>query len=303
MNYREVAEQLKTVCAINITPFTPGTKKIDWEGLEENVEFLLKNGIKVIVPCGNTGEFYSLTLEEAKQVTRRVAEIVNRRALVVAGIGYSVDTATELGRDAAQAGADAVMIHSPIHPYITDRGAVSYFRAIIESLDIPSIVYFKEAHLSDQVLAQLAPLDKFIGVKYAVNDLPRFASVVRSIPSEHGLAWICGTAEKWAPHFYYAGAQGFTSGLVNIAPQKSLGLLQALRNGDHQTVWNIWQEVLPFENLRAKYNSGNNVVVVKEAMNQIGFRAGVTREPVDPLNEADRSEVTAILKSWGFSLS
>ncbi|GAB7387012.1 dihydrodipicolinate synthase family protein [Bacillaceae bacterium] len=299
MSYAEWGKKLETVCAINVTPFDPDTKEIDWKGVEENIEFLIQHGTKVIVPCGNTSEFYALTLEEAKEEIRRVVEIVNGRATVVAGIGYSVAAAIELGRYAAQVGADAVMIHQPIHPYVTNEGAVSYFKTIIEALEIPSVVYFKDPHLSDNVLKEIAPLEKFVAVKYAINDLPRFAKIVREIPPEHNVTWVCGTAEKWAPFYYHAGARGFTSGLVNVCPQKSFAMLQALRERDEETVWRIWEEVLPFEDLRAKYNNGNNVVVVKEAMNQIGLNAGVTREPVAPLDERDREELRNILQSWG----
>jgi 4-hydroxy-tetrahydrodipicolinate synthase len=299
MDYAAFSKRLETISAINITPFDEETRRIDWEGLEANIEFLLANGTEVIVPCGNTGEFYALTLEEAKEVTKRVVEIVNHRAIVMAGIGYSVETAVELGKHAQQVGADCVMIHQPIHPYITTPGAVSYYRNVIESLDIPSILYLKDAHVSDDILFSLAPLDKCVGVKYAINDLPRFTETVRKISADYNIAWICGTAEKWAPYFYNAGARGFTSGLINVNPGISQGMLQALRDQDWPTVWKLWEAVLPFENLRAKYNAGNNVVAVKEAMEQLGLRAGVTREPVDPLNEADKKEVTNLLSAWG----
>jgi 4-hydroxy-tetrahydrodipicolinate synthase len=73
----------------------------------------------------------------------------------------------------------------------------------------------------------------------------------------------------------------------------------ALQQGDRETAWKAWEDTLPFENLLAKYNNGNNVIVVKEAMNQIGLTAGVTREPVDPLDEQDKVEVVSILQSWG----
>ncbi|CAN7371766.1 dihydrodipicolinate synthase family protein [Paenibacillus sp. LjRoot56] len=299
MDYAAFSKRLETISAINITPFDEETRRIDWEGLEANIEFLLANGTEVIVPCGNTGEFYALTLEEAKEVTKRVVEIVNHRAIVMAGIGYSVETAVELGKHAQQVGADCVMIHQPIHPYITTPGAVSYYRNVIESLDIPSILYLKDAHVSDDILFSLAPLDKCVGVKYAINDLPRFTETVRKISADYNIAWICGTAEKWAPYFYNAGAKGFTSGLINVNPSISQGMLQALRDQDWPTVWRLWEDVLPFENLRAKYNAGNNVVAVKEAMEQLGLRAGVTREPVEPLNEADKKEVTNLLNAWG----
>ncbi|CAN7717191.1 dihydrodipicolinate synthase family protein [Paenibacillus sp. LjRoot153] len=303
MDYAAFSKRLETISAINITPFDEETRRIDWEGLEANIEFLLANGTEVIVPCGNTGEFYALTLEEAKEVTKRVVEIVNYRAIVMAGIGYSVETAVELGKHAQLVGADCVMIHQPIHPYITTPGAVSYYRNVIEGLDIPSILYLKDAHVSDDILFSLAPLEKCVGVKYAINDLPRFTQTVRAISAEHNIAWICGTAEKWAPYFYNAGAKGFTSGLINVNPGISKGMLQALRDQDWPTVWKLWEDVLPFENLRAKYNAGNNVVAVKEAMEQLGLRAGVTREPVDPLNELDKKEVTNLLRAWGLLTS
>lgn len=299
MNYREFRKKFETICAISITPFYQDTKEIDWAGVEENINFLIDNGVEVIVPCGNTSEFYALTLDEAKEEMRRVVEIVNGRALVLAGIGYAVPTAIELGRYAQEVGADAVMIHQPIHPYITSRGAVSYFTSIIEALDIPSVIYWKDANLSDDVLKELAPLEKFVAVKYAINDLPRFTKIVREVPKEHHVTWVCGTAEKWAPYYFHVGAKGFTSGLINLYPQKSFEMLHALQNGDQDTVWKVWAETLPFENLRAKYNNGNNVVVVKEAMNQLGLTAGLTREPVDPLDEKDQAEVTSILRGWG----
>ncbi|MFD1334496.1 dihydrodipicolinate synthase family protein [Oceanobacillus iheyensis] len=298
MDYEEFSKRFSTISGINIVPFLEGTREIDWIGLDDNVEFLLQNGIEVIVPNGNTGEFYALTIEEAKQVATRVTELVNGRATVVAGIGYSVDTAIELGKSAIDSGADCVMIHQPIHPYITDAGAVEYYRNIIEALDAPSIIYFKDAHLSDDVIKELAPLDKLVGIKYAINDIQRVTQVIRAVPKSSNVAFICGTAEKWAPFFYHAGAVGFTSGLVNVFPQKSFALLEALEEGNQEKIWDVWEEVVPFEDLRAKHNNGNNVVIIKEAMEQLGLRAGVTREPVNPLSPNDRLELEELLKSW-----
>ncbi|MDC3416078.1 dihydrodipicolinate synthase family protein [Aquibacillus salsiterrae] len=302
MSYVDFSKKLETISGITVTPFKQGTKEIDWQGVRDNAEYLVNKGIKVIVPCGNTSEFYSLTVQEAKEEIKTVVEQVDGRATVIAGIGYAVDTAIELGNYAKDVGADGVMIHMPIHPYITNEGAVDYFKKIIESVDLPSIIYFKNASLSDNVLHQLAPLEKLVGVKYAVNDLPRFAHTVQIANPNHHVTWICGTAEKWAPFFYQAGAKGFTSGLVNVYPEKALALLEALSKNEREAIWALWEEILPFENLRAKYNSGNNVVVVKEAMEQIGLNAGVTREPVATLNKEDKEAVEALIKKWGLKL-
>lgn len=295
-------KRLETISAISLTPMDPVTHAIDWDSVERNVEWLLSNGLKVIVPCGNTSEFYSLTLDEAKEEVTRVAKKAAGRAIIMPGIGYTVETAIELGKHAQEMGAECVMIHEPIQPFVTDRGALKYFSSIAEALDIPSIIYWKDPHVSDDVLAELCEMDQIVGVKYAINDLPRFAEIVRRVPKERHVTWICGTAEKWAPFFFCAGATGFTSGLVNVMADKSFQLLEALRKQDHETVWNIWNLLLPFENLRAKYNNGNNVTVIKEAVNllsdRLGYRAGVVRPPAAPVDEQDAAEVKRILKTW-----
>jgi 4-hydroxy-tetrahydrodipicolinate synthase len=97
--------------------------------------------------------------------------------------------------------------------------------------------------------------------------------------------------------FRSAGAEGFTSGLVNVTPEKSLAMFAALRQGDRHSVMAVWKEVAPLETLRASYHSGNNVAVIKEAMNLLGLPGGYVREPVGELNEADRQELVRILET------
>ncbi|MFS0788876.1 dihydrodipicolinate synthase family protein [Shouchella sp. 1P09AA] len=300
MDYQAFSKKLQTISAIPITTFHEDLS-INWSGVKENIDYLIDNDLEVVVPCGNTSEFYALSIEEAKEEIQRVVKYVDGRALVVAGVGYAVPTAVELGNFAKEAGADAIMIHMPVHPYITSRGTVQYFQSIIEQVDLPSLVYFKDPNISDDVIKELAPIEKFVGVKYAINDLPRFTKLVREVPKSHNIAWICGTAEKWAPYFWQAGAVGFTSGLVNILPSKAFELLEALKSKNYEVAWDVWEYVLPFEDLRAKYHNGNNVVVIKEAMEAVGLTAGTTREPVAPLNKQDRQEVLTLLETWGLT--
>ena len=104
-----------------------------------------------------------------------------------------------------------------------------------------------------------------VGVKYAVGDVVRFATLVDTFRAGD-LAWICGLAEPWAPFFWVAGATGFTSGLANVEPGLSLEMLRWLRDGDYDGAMGVWRSVKPFEELRARRNSANNVPVVKEAL-------------------------------------
>jgi 4-hydroxy-tetrahydrodipicolinate synthase len=296
MNYADLAGRLRTVHAINVTPFREDGG-VDFDSLEDNVEFLVSNGLEVIVPCGNTGEFYSLSVEEAEAVTRFVVEKVDGRATVLAGVGHDTRTARQMASFAQEAGADAVMIHQPAHPYLTSEGLVRYYTEISRGLEIGVALYVRHETIDRAVLERVTAPENVVAIKYAINDLPTFGYLVQSIDSP--VVWICGTAEMWAPFFFVVGAEGFTSGLVNVAPELSLGMLQGLREGNRESVQAIWRKVAPLERLRARTHSGYNVAVIKEAMELLGLAPGRVREPGSELEEADRQELVRILRAWG----
>lgn len=299
--YIEASETLKTISGITITPFDKN-REIIWDGVTENVNYLIEKGLKVIVPCGNTSEFYSLTISEAKEEIKHTVDVADKKAFVLAGVGYDVKTAIEMGNYAKDVGADGIMIHMPVHPYITSGGAKEYFENIINNVDLPAVIYFKDPHISDDIIFDLAKNERFVGVKYAVNDLPRFTRVAVNLPKNDNVTLICGTAEKWAPYYFSAGAEGFTSGLVNVYPEKAFELLHSLQSKDFKKSFEIWNNIVKFEDLRAKYNNGNNVVIIKEAMEMLNLTAGITREPVSSLNDTDRTETEELLKFWGFDI-
>jgi 4-hydroxy-tetrahydrodipicolinate synthase len=299
--YSRVIEKIKGINAINVTPFDAGLE-IDWTALQNNITFLLEKGIEAIYPCGNTGEFYALSVEEAKEVTRFVTNFVDKRSIVIAGVGYDVKTACELARNAEECGADGLMLHQPIHPYLLPAGLIEYYKQIAASTSLPIIIYVRSEQISLEVLQAVAKLPNIVGVKYAVNHLPSFTKAVQGVKDE--IVWICGTAEMWAPYFFAAGAVGFTSGLVNVETTRPFNMLNALREGNYPEAMSIWQEVAPFEDLRAKYNTGNNVTVVKEAMFQLGLLPNkAVRPPISELNENEVKQVTDLLKAWGLSVN
>ena len=296
MDHEKLAQRLRTLHAINVTPFRED-RVVDYDLLERNIEFLVANGLGVIVPYGNTGEFYALSVEEAQAVTRFVVERVDGRTAVLAGIGYDLGTAREMALAAQKAGADAVMVHQPVHPYLMTEGLIRYYTGIARSVEIGVVLYVRHEAIDREVLSRVADIENVLAIKYAINDLPRFADLVQCV--EASVVWVCGTAEMWAPFFFAAGAEGFTSGLVNIAPELSLTMLDGLRRGDSEAVRTVWRHVAPIEKLRAKNHNGNNVSVIKEGMNLAGLPAGLVREPLGELDEADRQELIQILRSWG----
>jgi 4-hydroxy-tetrahydrodipicolinate synthase len=296
-----VREELASVVAIPATPFTIDGR-LDLDSYGKLIHRLSEAGIDVITANGNTGEFYSLAADEHRITLMAAVEAMADRGLVVAGIGFDVATAIEMGRFAEAAGAAAVMVHQPVHPYQSDRGWVIYHRAIAAALPTLAVVpYIRNSSVTARMLRDVIDeCPNLVGVKYAAADVTLFAGIVGELAG-YDIAWICGLAEPWAPFFWLAGARGFTSGLANVHAQLSLQMLRCLQGGEYEEAMRLWRLAKPFEDLRARRSSANNVPVVKEALSQMAVCERTVRAPLVELEAPERREVSDILATWAVS--
>ncbi|MGW3915336.1 dihydrodipicolinate synthase family protein [Streptomyces sp. NPDC005070] len=289
---------LAEVVAIPVTPFAEdGT--IDRDAHRALLRRLIDGGVRTLTPNGNTGEFYALTPEERRTTTELTVEEAGDRAAVLVGVGHDLPTAVASARHARSLGAPMVMVHQPVHPYVSEGGWVDYHRAIAQSVpELGVVPYIRNPVLAGSRLAELADAcPNVIGVKYAVPDAARFASFARDAGLDR-FVWVAGLAEPYAPSYFSAGATGFTSGLVNVAPAVSLNMIEALRSGDYPAAMKVWERIRRFEELRAADASANNVTVVKEALSSLGLCRRDVRPPSRPLTANERSEVAAIAAGW-----
>ncbi|MGW5236530.1 dihydrodipicolinate synthase family protein [Streptomyces nodosus] len=289
---------LADVVAIPVTPFAEdGT--VDPDVYRALLRRLLDGGVRTLTPNGNTGEFYALTPEERRLVAELTVKEVGDRAAILVGVGHDVPTAVASARHARELGAQMVMVHQPVHPYVSAAGWVDYHRAIAEAVpELGVVPYIRNAQLPGARLAELADrCPNVIGVKYAVPDAARFAAFARDAGLDR-FVWVAGLAEPYAPSYFSAGATGFTSGLVNVAPAVSVDMIEALRSGDYPAAMKVWERIRRFEELRAANGSANNVTVVKEALASLGLCRRDVRPPSKPLAEEERAEVAAIASGW-----
>ncbi|MFF7329424.1 dihydrodipicolinate synthase family protein [Streptomyces sp. NPDC090306] len=289
---------LADVVAIPVTPFTAdGT--IDGAAHRALLHRMLDAGIRTLTPNGNTGEFYALAPEERRLVTETTLAEAGDRATVLVGVGHDLPTAVASARHARDHGARMVMVHQPVHPYVAQGGWVDYHRAVAEAVpELGVVPYLRNAQLPGARLAELADAcPNVVGVKYAVPDAVRFAAFARDAGLDR-FVWVAGLAEPYAPAYFSAGATGFTSGLVNVAPAVSLNMLEALRAGDYPAAMKVWEQIRRFEELRAEGGSANNVTVVKEALASLGLCRRDVRPPSRPLPAGGRAEVAAIAAGW-----
>jgi 4-hydroxy-tetrahydrodipicolinate synthase len=293
----DIRAALKGISGVPVTPFDD-SDRVAAAPLRELIERLAVQRIDNLVAAGNTGEFYALTLEEALAVTAQVIQANAGRSAVTAGVGRSLKEAVLLARAAEREGADALMIHQPPDPFASAQGMVDYNHAVASATRLPVILYVRRDVFSDEEFARLLDHPNIIGMKYAFPDAPKLAERIRQC-RPLGKITVCGLAEPWAAPFQAVGAQGFTSGLINVLPQLSIEVRDALHRGDYETARRACERIAPFEAMRALQGNGWNVTVVKHAMRLMGHPVGPARAPATAtLPAAFELQLKEILKSW-----
>ena len=155
-------------CVAIVTPFT--ATGIDFDKLEELIEFQIKEGTDAILICGTTGEASTMPDAEHKSAIEFTVKKVNGRVPVIAGTG-SNDThhAIELSVFAEKSGADAILSVTPYYNKTTQEGIYRHFKAIAESIKIPVILYNVPSrtnlNIAVSTISRLAEIENIHAVK------------------------------------------------------------------------------------------------------------------------------------------
>ena len=289
------------VCGISGVHVTPYGKDgaIDAVLLGDVIDRIASAGIHNIVSGGNTGEFYSLTLDEVRFLQDTAIAANRGRSALTAAVGRSIGDAIALGRRARDAGAHAIMAHQPLDPFAAPQHQAKYFLDIADGVDLPLVAYVRSDAMALADIMRVADHANVVAVKFATTNVMLLSECIRA-SSERTAIWVCGLAESWALPFYSIGARGFTSGLVNIDPARSLAIHTALEAGNYAAARDLVATIAAFEKLRTKFGNGANVTVVKAALEAIGYPVGQVRVPgLAALDDADTRLVAEIVASWG----
>ncbi|NTZ93323.1 dihydrodipicolinate synthase family protein [Agrobacterium tumefaciens] len=290
-------QALQGISGVPVTAYDAGGE-VDASVTAEVYARVAKAGIHNIVAAGNTGEFYALTPAEILTVYEAAIKGVNGKAPVTAAIGRSQREALSMARQAKEMGASAVMSHQPVDPFAAPQSQIDYFIGLAEGSELPLVAYVRADGFSVDDMVRLSSHQNVAGIKFATTDIMLLSRAIAASDPD-GALYVCGLAESWAPAFCAAGARGFTSGLVNVAPQFSLQVLDALTSGDFDAARKIVEKIELFERLRTRYRNGANVTVVKEAMEILGLTVGPVRAPgLARLDKQDRATLEGLLASW-----
>lgn len=286
---------LTGISGILVTPYDEAGE-IAPDKLGPVIDRALNAGVHIPVVNGNTGEFYALTTDEACVMAREVVSMVAGRAPVLAGVGRGIRDACRLAEVSAGAGASALMVHQPPDPFVSPRGTVQYLKQVSDaSGGLPIMVYLRNDAISTDNIRALCEVPGVRGVKWATPNPQKLAAAMAAC--DPSIVWVGGLAEVWAPVFYSVGARGFTSGLINVWPERSVAIHAALEAGDYPLANRLIGEMKAFEDIRAEELNGTNVTGVKAALQEIGCDCGPTRAPSAwPLTGEQKDRLTGFLR-------
>jgi len=263
-----------SMCAI-VTPFKNG--QVDLEALERLVNFQIENGTTALVPCGTTGESATLSHDEHHLVIEQTIKFVNGRVPVIAGAGSNSTTeAISLTRKAKNMGADAALLITPYYNKPTQAGLYEHYKAILEAVDIPVVLYNVPARtavsIEPETVARLAEYSNVIAIKEASGSMD-YVSKLRGLTD---LPILSGNDNLNLP-LMALGCRGAISVLANVIPGMCSEMMDAVERND----WNVARDIhqKTFSLTEALFVE-TNPIPVKAALSLMGLISDEIRLPL-----------------------
>lgn len=279
-----------------VTPFKDN--KVNYDKLEEMLEWHIKHKTDAIVICGTTGESTTLNDEEKKEVIKFTVEKVNKRIPVIAGTGSNcTEHAIALSKYAEQVGADGLLVITPYYNKSTQKGLIAHFTAIANEVTKPIIVYNVPGrtgvNILPSTLAELAKLPNISGVKEASGNISQIAEIARLVPDDFYI--YSGNDDMILPLMSLKG-DGVISVVANIAPKDTHDLVQKFIDGDLNGSCDLQLKMKPLiDSLFIEVNP----IPVKTAMNLMGFDMGELRLPLVEMSNDNLEVLKTRMKEYG----
>ncbi|MCD8232517.1 MAG: 4-hydroxy-tetrahydrodipicolinate synthase [Clostridiales bacterium] len=273
--------------------------EIDYDALEQNINYQIDNGTDCIVITGTTGESATMTEQEHVDVIRAAVEFTKHRIPVIAGTGSNcTKTAIELSKAADEIGVDGVLVVTPYYNKATQKGLVAHYTAVANAIKAPLIIYNVPSRTGCNVLpATVAELTKnvsnIVGIKDATGNLAQAAEMMHLC--DGNLELYSGEDGQVLPLLAIGGI-GVISVLSNVAPRQTHDMVMEYLEGDRKKAMQIQLDAVPLINALF---SEVNPIPVKAAMEMMGMKAGKLRAPLTEMEDAHKAILRQELVKFG----
>jgi 4-hydroxy-tetrahydrodipicolinate synthase len=281
-----------------VTPFT-ADGAIDEAALTRLIEYQLDNGVRLLVPCGTTGESATMTEAEDQRVISRAIELSRGRGKVIAGTGSnSTAAAIENSKIAQRLGADAVLVVAPFYNKPTQHGLYAHFRAIADAVDVPIVIYNVPGRTSCNIAAETTlrlarDCENIVAVKEASGNLSQIMEILRGRPE--GFNVLSGD-DAITFVLIALGGDGLISVASNQAPELMSRLVDLALAGKWDEARELHYRLLPLMETNFIESSPGPVKAGLAMMNIIGANY---RLPLVPIQESSRARLREVMAELG----
>ena len=281
-----------------VTPFDE-KNQVNFEKLQELIEYHIANQTDAIIVVGTTGEGSTLSEEEHAEVIRQSVAIAAKRIPIIAGTGSNcTETAIKLSKGADEDGADAVLVVTPYYNKATQKGLIAHYTAIAKSISIPVIMYNVPSRtgcklMPETIAALVNGVDNIVGVKDATGDL---SVASKTMLLTNGECELYSGEDGLVIPLLSVGGCGVISVLANIAPKEAHDIVLEYLEGDQKKAVDLQLRVLP---LVDALFSEVNPIPVKYAMNAMGMNVGSLRAPLTDMDPVLGAKLIEEMKKVG----
>jgi len=269
-------------------------------------DWLIRQGADGLVIAGTSGEFIALEVPERIRLFRLAREVTARRVPLVYGTGhYSTRLTIEMSRQAQDLGADALIVILPYFQKPPKPAVIRHFRELRAAVDLPIMLYNNPANsacvdLSPRDVAQLVEEDVLHMVK----------STYETVVPVHDLSYLVGDrmaifygSFQAAFEALAAGAHGWISGILNVAPRAAKEMYRAVvLENDARKGFQVWKKILPLVHLYTHQQIGpvSDLATYRSILNLWGLQGGYCRAPFYPLTQEQNETLRGLLARSGW---
>jgi len=283
-----------------VTPFR-SDGGVDIERMRALVERQVEGGVRLLVPCGTTGESVTMSEEEDRQVIRATVEVARSRgARVIAGAGSnSTAHAVSYSQAAREEGADAVLVVAPYYNKPTQEGLYQHFRTVALAVaPLPVVLYNVPGRTSSNISAETTlrlarDFENVAAVKEASGNLAQIMEILRGRPE--GFRVLSGD-DAMTFAMIALGADGLISVASNEAPDLMSQMVDAALGGRWDEARGLHYRLLPLMDVNFVESSPGPV---KAALALMGLIEENFRLPLVPVQDKTRERVRAVLAELG----
>ncbi len=278
-----------------VTPFKNG--KVNYEKLEELINFHIENKTDAIIILGTTGEASTITEEEKMEIVLFSIKKANKKIPIIVGSGSNcTDSTISFSKFANDSGADGLLIVTPYYNKPSQKGLIAHYTKIAQEVDIPIIIYNVPSRTGVNILPhtvyELSKVNNIKGIKEASGDIHQISKIIDICGKDFYV--YSGNDDQLIPVLALGGS-GVISVTANIIPGRISKIIKAFYNND--IVYAIG-EALNLEKLHHSMFIETNPLPVKTAMNLMNMEVGELRLPLVEMDGKNIDVLKQILKEY-----